>query len=65
MALPALKLVEPRFKKGSMIVADNIEAASEGYGDLLAHLNDPKNGYQNTVLPYGGGLLLSVYMGRE
>ncbi|KAI0596313.1 O-methyltransferase [Biscogniauxia sp. FL1348] len=64
LALPSLRLVQPSLKVGAMIVADNVTAASEGYRDLNAYLDDPKNGFKSTVAPYSGGLRVIVYVGR-
>ncbi|KAI5923917.1 O-methyltransferase [Camillea tinctor] len=63
LALPALRLVQPYLKIGALIVADNIISAIEGYGDLNAYLEDPKNGFKSTVVPYSGGLRVIVYVG--
>lgn len=48
-----------------MVVADNIDAAKQGYKDLLDYLNDTANGFKLTTLPYSGGLLLAIYTGRK
>lgn len=40
-------------------------AASDGYKDFTAYLNDSVNGFKNTIAPYPGGLLISVYVGRQ
>ncbi|KAF5714076.1 O-methyltransferase [Fusarium globosum] len=64
LALPTLKLVKPRMKPGATVVADNTEAAKEGYKDLMAYLEDTANGFKLTTLPYSGGLLVAVYLGN-
>ncbi|KAI1486579.1 O-methyltransferase [Biscogniauxia mediterranea] len=63
LALPALRLVQPFLKMGALIVVDNITAANEGYRELNAYLDDPKNGFKSTVAPYSGGLSVVVYVG--
>ncbi|KAM5342123.1 hypothetical protein ACJ41O_015154 [Fusarium nematophilum] len=64
LALPALKLVHPHLKVGALVVADNTDAAKSGYKDMMAYLNNPLNGFRNTTAPYGGGLLIAVYVGK-
>lgn len=60
MALPALKLLEPRMRSGAVVIADNIISSAEGYADLLKHLKDPDNGYTNLTIPYSNGLEMSI-----
>ncbi|KAM0182246.1 hypothetical protein ACHAPF_001135 [Botrytis cinerea] len=57
VALPALKILEPRMRKGAVVIVDNIVDSAEGYADLLAHLKEPANGY---TLPYDRGLQMSI-----
>nr|GAT44425.1 O-methyltransferase protein [Mycena chlorophos] len=65
LALPTLKLVQPRLKIGATIVADNITSAATDYADLLAYMQDPKNGFRCTTAPYAGGLYVAVYVGQS
>ncbi len=44
--LPVLKLIEPRFKPGTVILAEN--AFEQGY---LSHVRDPANNYLSMSLP--------------
>ncbi|KAF6838011.1 O-methyltransferase [Colletotrichum musicola] len=64
LAMPTLEVVKPRLKPGALIVVDNIISSSAGYKDLLAHLDDPKNGFRTTMVPYSGGLYVAVYTGK-
>ncbi|KAF4975084.1 hypothetical protein FZEAL_8085 [Fusarium zealandicum] len=64
LALPALRLVHPYLKVGSMVVVDNFIAAKTGYRDLKAYLEDPGNGFRTSTAPYSGGLLIAVYVGN-
>ncbi|KAH7197897.1 S-adenosyl-L-methionine-dependent methyltransferase [Fusarium flagelliforme] len=64
LALPTLKLVQPRMKPGATVVVDNTEAAKSGYKDLMAYLNDSANGFKLSTIPYSGGLLMAVYVGN-
>ena len=65
LALPTLKLAEPRFKKGAMVVADNNVAAKKGYAELMQYIDRPGSGYKRSSLPFSGGLLLIVYLGQD
>ncbi|KAK8045635.1 S-adenosyl-L-methionine-dependent methyltransferase [Apiospora rasikravindrae] len=65
LALPALRLVKPKMRIGATVVADNVVAAQESYGDLLAYLDDPANGFKRSTAPYPGGLLIAVYVGSS
>ncbi|CAJ0548835.1 Ff.00g024480.m01.CDS01 [Fusarium sp. VM40] len=64
LALPTLKLVQPRMKQGATVVVDNTEAAKAGYKDLIAYLDETVNGFKMSTVPYSGGLLVAVYMGN-
>lgn len=48
-----------------MVVADNWDAAAEGYKELRAFLEDTKNGFKMTTAPYDGGLAIAVYLGNN
>ncbi|KAH6612276.1 S-adenosyl-L-methionine-dependent methyltransferase [Chaetomium sp. MPI-SDFR-AT-0129] len=62
MALPTLKLVQPRLRPGALVIADNTTMARGLYGEYLAYLRDPANGFKTTEAPYPGGLQVSVYL---
>ncbi|RAK81499.1 O-methyltransferase [Aspergillus fijiensis CBS 313.89] len=61
LALPTLKTVLPRLRRGAVVLTDNTLSAAEGYKDLLAFLRDPVNGFRNVTLPFTGGFEMSVY----
>ncbi|KAI3580604.1 S-adenosyl-L-methionine-dependent methyltransferase [Fusarium oxysporum f. sp. albedinis] len=63
LALPTLQVVQPRLKKGALIVADNIISSAAGYTDLVDYPSDKNNGFRTTTAPYDGGLLIAVYTG--
>lgn len=50
--LPVLKLLEPRLKAGTVILAEN---AFEQAGGYLAYVRDPANGYVSQALPINEG----------
>ncbi|KAK5997974.1 hypothetical protein PT974_00342 [Cladobotryum mycophilum] len=60
VALPALKLLEPRMRPGTVVLLDNSVSSAPRYQELLAHLRSPDNGYSNLTLPYSGGLEMSI-----
>ncbi|TGO50356.1 hypothetical protein BCON_0185g00070 [Botryotinia convoluta] len=60
IALPALKILEPRMRKGAVVIVDNIVDSAEGYADLLEHLEEPANSYTNLTIPYDKGLQMSI-----
>ncbi|KAH6627463.1 hypothetical protein F5144DRAFT_513939 [Chaetomium tenue] len=62
MALPTLKIVQPRLKKGAIVLADNTTMVRSLYGEYLDYIHDPANGFKTTEVPYSGGLQMSVYL---
>lgn len=59
-----LAIVGPRLRPGGIVVADNTTARRELYAGLLAHLDDPSNGFTTQTLPFDGGLEFAVKTGR-
>ncbi|EXJ74822.1 uncharacterized protein A1O5_01518 [Cladophialophora psammophila CBS 110553] len=62
MALPVLKLCQPRMRRGAVVVADNTIGSASKYKDLLEYMRDPGSGFRNLTLPYTNGMEMSVYM---
>jgi hypothetical protein len=62
MALPTLKLVQPKMRYGAVIIADNTTGAAKQYKELLDYLRDPNSGFVNGTLPYHRGLEFSIYL---
>lgn len=60
VALPALKILEPRMRAGAVVILDNSISSASRYAELLAHLRLPANGYTNLTLPYSKGLEMSI-----
>ncbi len=63
--LPMLKLLMPKLRKGSVIMADNIHTFKKGLAPYVAFVQDPANGFQSTTLPLGSGIEYSVYDGSS
>jgi predicted O-methyltransferase YrrM len=61
MVLPTLCLLEPNLKKGAVIVADNVTAASSGYRDFHEYIRAHRSAYRSLLLPYSGGLEFAMY----
>lgn len=61
MALPTLKLVQPKMRRGAVVLTDNTISAGKSYRELLTYLRDPANGFISVTLPYKNGLEFSVY----
>lgn len=62
MALPTLKVVQPKFRYGAVVVTDNTIGAADRYEELLAYIRDPESGFMNATLPFNKGLEVSVYL---
>ncbi|WVQ94018.1 hypothetical protein IAU59_001096 [Kwoniella sp. CBS 9459] len=63
LARPTLRIVQPSFRPGSVVITDNITGSASRYADLIEYLNDETNGFRNTNVPYNKGLSVSVYVG--
>lgn len=61
LALPTLKIVQPKLKYGAVVLTDNTISGATGYADLLAYLRASGSGFYNVTLPYTNGLEMSVY----
>lgn len=62
VALPTLKLIQPRLRYGAVVLADNTISGAQGYADLLAYLRAPENGFRNMTLPFTNGFEMSVFL---
>lgn len=61
MALPTLKLVQPKLRHGALIIADNTVMAKDSYKEFLDYVRAPGSGFIDTTVPFEGGLELLVY----
>ncbi|MGP3965175.1 O-methyltransferase [Nonomuraea sp. 3N208] len=57
LCLPVLRLLEPRMKPGTLVVADDVDL--EGLRPHLDYVRDPKNGYQSVTFPVEDGMEIS------
>jgi len=60
MALPALKLVAPRMRRGAIVLADNTIQFARQYAEYLSYVRDPANGFCSHGILLKGGLEMSV-----
>ncbi|THU91340.1 hypothetical protein K435DRAFT_674297 [Dendrothele bispora CBS 962.96] len=70
LALPVLKIMLPKLRRGAVVFLDNSVSAAERYKDVLGFLKSVKedNGssrFKCISLPYDGGFEMCVYEGRE
>ncbi|KAJ5189151.1 hypothetical protein N7491_005475 [Penicillium cf. griseofulvum] len=61
LALPALKLVQPYFRPGAVIIADNTVMAGDRYQELFAYVDAEGSGFRRVTMPYEGGMDMIVY----
>lgn len=57
---PALDLLLPRLRTGSVVCADNTVGRPLGYKELFEVLDDPSQGFHTITLPFKGGLEMAV-----
>ncbi|EEH33201.1 hypothetical protein PAAG_04254 [Paracoccidioides lutzii Pb01] len=62
LALPVLKIVQPKLRHGALIIADNTTGFRPAYKDFLDYSHDPKNGFKSMTIPFHGGLEVMVYL---
>lgn len=62
MALPTLKIIQPRLRKGALILVDNTAWARPMYKDLFDYIHDPINHFNSVTMPYKGGFEVIVYL---
>ena len=60
MARPAIEIVSPKLREGSIVLCDNTESYREQYGEYFAFINDPANRFLTMTLPFRGGFELTV-----
>lgn len=61
MALPTLKVVQPKLREGAVIVVDNTTFNAADYADLLAYVRAPGSPFRSMTLPFHNGLEMIVY----
>ncbi|MBW2366745.1 MAG: class I SAM-dependent methyltransferase [Deltaproteobacteria bacterium] len=61
--LPVIKLLQPRLKTGSVILADNIFTFRKGLRPYVEYMQSGENRFISTTIPLGEGFEYSVYIG--
>ncbi|EME78452.1 uncharacterized protein MYCFIDRAFT_101640, partial [Pseudocercospora fijiensis CIRAD86] len=61
MALPVLKMLEPKLRNGAMLLTDNTIFAAEGYAEFLSYIKADGSPYTTMTLPFEDGLEWTVY----
>jgi predicted O-methyltransferase YrrM len=61
--LPMLRLLRPKLRRGSVVLADNIFTFKKSLRPFLDYLRSPENGFQSTTLSISDGFEYSVYVG--
>ncbi|KYK60826.1 O-methyltransferase [Drechmeria coniospora] len=62
MALPTLRIVQPKLRPGAVVITDNTVGSASGYEDLLRYLRSPGSSFINITLPYKNGLEMSIFL---
>ncbi|MGW1993706.1 O-methyltransferase [Embleya sp. NPDC001921] len=57
LCLPVLRLLEPRLRPGTLVVADDVELSN--LQPYLDYVRDPENGYHNVTFPVEDGMEIS------
>ncbi|MFE4057118.1 O-methyltransferase [Streptomyces sp. NPDC059096] len=57
LCLPVLRLLEPRLRPGTLVVADDIDLPD--LAPYLAYVRDPANGYRSVPFPVEDGMEIS------
>jgi len=57
---PALDLLLPRLRRGSVVCADNTAERPLGYKAFFEVLDDPSQGFHTITLPFKGGFEMAV-----
>ncbi len=60
MYLDVLKLLTPKLRQGSVVLADDVTLFPKDVASYLAFVRDPANGFVTATLPLGDGIEYSV-----
>jgi predicted O-methyltransferase YrrM len=63
LALPALQLLAPRMRPGTVVMCDNVRQFAREYRDYTGYVRDPAHGFRSMLWPGQGGVELSVWNG--
>ncbi|HEY0234723.1 MAG TPA: class I SAM-dependent methyltransferase, partial [Afipia sp.] len=60
LALPALQLLVPHMRPGTVVMCDNVKQFAKEYRAYTDFVRDPANGFRSMLWPKQGGVELSV-----
>lgn len=63
--LPVLQLLEPRLRRGALIVADDLDIAPDDLRPYLEYVRGAGSGYGSVEIPLGDRLEVSCWHGRD
>jgi predicted O-methyltransferase YrrM len=61
--LPILRLLEPKLRTGSVVLADNIKTFRRALAPYVDYMQSGRNGYHSVTLPLKDGFEFSVRLG--
>ncbi|ASQ96410.1 class I SAM-dependent methyltransferase [Streptomyces sp. 11-1-2] len=59
LCLPVLRMLEPRLRPGTLVVADDVDQGEGLLRSYLDYVRAPANGYQNVTFPIEDGMEIS------
>jgi predicted O-methyltransferase YrrM len=62
--LPLLKLLQPRLRRGAVVLGDNIYTFRKSLRPYVEYVQSGRNGFESVTLPLKDGLEYSVYAGE-
>lgn len=62
--LPLLKVLEPSLRRGSCVVADDLDLFPRALEPYLAYVRAPENAYASVTVPIGDSMELSTRVGE-
>ncbi len=60
VVMPALQLLITHLRPGALVVCDNVGLFAHEYGEYTNFVRNPANGFRSVLVPYKGGLEVSV-----
>ncbi|WP_437947588.1 class I SAM-dependent methyltransferase [Sorangium sp. So ce296] len=63
--LPVLRMLEPRLRRGALIVADDLDIAPDDLRPYLEYVRGAGSGYGSVEVPLGDRLEVSCWHGRD
>ena len=60
IVLPVLRLLVAHLRPGAMVVCDNVGLFAHEYSEYTDFVRNPANGFRTILMPYQGGLEVSV-----